>query len=103
MINPNQAKLILSHCEPFIMNEMLEKPVTQIHICMTPDTLSRLGIKEEQLRDYAGGMYDGTDYHKGKSKVHVFDKGSLEKLAGSLWADYENARKEALKALEIGG
>ena len=101
MISKNQALLILSHAEPLVLNAVL--PQSPNHICLSPETLYRLGIKESDLLDHAGGLYKGTDYLYGKSKVHVFERDNLERLSGMKWSDYENARRDAMTLMERGG
>lgn len=92
-ITPIQAKLILSQAQPLILGEEANRPVTQIHVCLTPDVLSRLGIVEAQLHGHGGGLYDGMDYLKDRTRVHVFDKRELGKLAAMTWIEYEIIRR----------
>ena len=96
MISKNQARLIISHSEPHVLDDAYPRPISERFVHVTDDTLRRLGIKESQLENHL--FYDGPErVTKGGEAafVHVFDLPELERYAGVKWSEYVSARRDA--------
>ena len=103
MISLTQARILLTHLQPLILNEGLNQPITPNHFCVTDEKLQQLGIKVTALDDHAATFYDGTEWDAQARYVHVFEKDKLEAYAYGTWSDRQVADRKARESVERGG